>query len=94
MAGVLRDELGRVCAQEPRDERRPSRLAESGFTFAHPTWAEARQWEPEGVTEKIGAALGMDDRRVQGDLQRFKELIERRGAESGAWRGEVGNPSD
>jgi uncharacterized membrane protein len=51
-------------------------------------------WEPEGVTEKIGTALGMDDRRVQGDLQRFKELIEKRGSESGAWRGEVENPSD
>ena len=49
-------------------------------------------WEPEGVTEKIGAALGMDDRRVQGDLQRFKELIEKQGTESGAWRGEVENP--
>jgi uncharacterized membrane protein len=51
-------------------------------------------WEPEGVTEQIGATLGMDSRRVQGDLQRFKELIERRGSESGAWRGEVDNPGD
>ncbi len=49
-------------------------------------------WEPEGVTEKIGATLGMDDRRVQGDLKRFKELIEARGSETGAWRGEVENP--
>ena len=31
-------------------------------------------WEPEGVKEKLGATLGMDNRRVQGDLQRFKEL--------------------
>jgi uncharacterized membrane protein len=49
-------------------------------------------WEPEGVTEQIGSTLGMDSRRVQGDLQRFKELIERRGAETGAWRGEVDRP--
>src|SRR5215211_3745457 len=33
-------------------------------------------WEPEGVTEQIGSTLGMDDRRVKGDLKRFKELIE------------------
>jgi uncharacterized membrane protein len=46
-------------------------------------------WEPEGVTERIGSMLGMDDRRVQGDLKRFKELIESRGFETGAWRGEV-----
>ena len=44
---------------------------------------------PEGVKEKVGAALGAPDRRVQGDLERFKELIESRGVESGAWRGEV-----
>jgi hypothetical protein len=41
------------------------------------------------VLEKVGSALGSDDRRVKGDLQRFKEFIESRGAETGAWRGEV-----
>jgi uncharacterized membrane protein len=46
-------------------------------------------WDPEGVTEELGSALGVDSRRVKSDLERFKELLERRGAESGAWRGEV-----
>ena len=46
-------------------------------------------WETEGMTEALGAALGADDRRVRGDLDRFKELIESRGQESGAFRGEV-----
>jgi len=46
-------------------------------------------WEPEGMLETLGAALGSDDRRVKSDLERFKEMIERRGRESGAWRGEV-----
>ena len=46
-------------------------------------------WEPDGVMEKAGSALGFDSRRVQGDLERFKELIEARGQETGAWRGEV-----
>ncbi len=49
-------------------------------------------WEPEDVKEKLCPTLGMDNRRVQGDLQRFKELIESRGSESGSWRGEVENP--
>ncbi len=39
--------------------------------------------------EAVGSAAGLDQRRVRGDLERFKELIESRGAESGAWRGEV-----
>ncbi len=46
-------------------------------------------WQPEGMVEKAGAAAGADDRRVSGDLERFKELIESRGRESGAWRGTV-----
>jgi uncharacterized membrane protein len=46
-------------------------------------------WEPDGVLETLGSAVGSDSRRVQGDLERFKELVEARGAESGAWRGEV-----
>lgn len=50
-------------------------------------------WAPEGVKEKIGAALGADDSRVKGDLERFKEFIESRGQETGAWRGEVGRES-
>jgi uncharacterized membrane protein len=46
-------------------------------------------WESEGRVEALGAMLGRDDRAVKGDLERFKELIEKQGSESGAWRGEV-----
>ncbi len=46
-------------------------------------------WEPDGLLESLGASLGQDDRRVRGDLERFKDVVERRGAETGAWRGEV-----
>ncbi|HET8784236.1 MAG TPA: SRPBCC family protein [Candidatus Limnocylindrales bacterium] len=45
--------------------------------------------EPEGAVETAGAALGVLEGQVQGDLERFKEFIESRGTESGAWRGEV-----
>jgi uncharacterized membrane protein len=47
------------------------------------------EWEPEGVVEKAGAAVGLDERGVSEDLDRFKEFIEARGAETGAWRGRV-----
>jgi uncharacterized membrane protein len=46
-------------------------------------------WQPEGLVEKAGAALGVDDHRVKGDLKRFKSFIEQRGAETGEWRGDV-----
>ena len=48
-------------------------------------------WQPEGVAENVGTALGMDDRQVARDLERFKGLIEERGQETGAWRGSVNN---
>ena len=47
------------------------------------------EWEPEGVVEKAGAAVGFDERGVSEDLDRFKEFIEARGVETGAWRGRV-----
>jgi len=46
-------------------------------------------YQAEGPAEALGSAAGLDARRVRGDLERFKELIESRGVESGAWRGEV-----
>jgi uncharacterized membrane protein len=46
-------------------------------------------YEPEGMIEQVGDALGMVERRVKGDLERFKEFIESRGSETGAWRGEI-----
>ena len=45
--------------------------------------------ETEGMVEALGSALGSDSREVKKDLERFKEYIESRGAESGGWRGEV-----
>ena len=46
-------------------------------------------WEPDSAVQSVGDALGFDDRRVKGDLERFKEFIESRGQETGAWRGEI-----
>jgi uncharacterized membrane protein len=47
------------------------------------------EYEPEGLVEKAGDALGVVKSRVKGDLERFKTFIESRGQETGAWRGEV-----
>lgn len=46
-------------------------------------------YDPQGIVEKAGDALGFMDRRVEGDLKRFKTFIEERGTETGAWRGEI-----
>ena len=49
-------------------------------------------YDPEGFLENAGDALGMVSRRVTGDLERFKDFIEGRQAETGGWRGEIHNP--
>ena len=46
-------------------------------------------YESEGLMEQLGAKIGMDSRQVSEDLERFKQLIETPGPETGAWRGEV-----
>jgi uncharacterized membrane protein len=49
---------------------------------------------PEGIVEKIGSALGAADRRVKGDLERFKELVESSPGQPDGWRGEIKRPDE
>ena len=46
-------------------------------------------YDPEGIVENIGDLIGVVSSRISGDLQRFKNFIEARGIETGAWRGEI-----
>ena len=46
--------------------------------------------EGESTAENVaGDLLGVVKSQVRGDLERFKQLIENRDEETGAWRGEV-----
>ena len=47
------------------------------------------EYDPETFIEKAGDAVGIVSQRVMGDLERFKDFIESRGRETGAWRGEI-----
>ena len=46
-------------------------------------------YDPAGIVENVGDALGVVKLRVNGDLRRFKDFVESRGRETGAWRGEI-----
>jgi uncharacterized membrane protein len=50
------------------------------------------EFEHEGFKDKAADVLGIVSRRVKGDLEKFKEFIEERGRETGAWRGQVEQP--
>jgi uncharacterized membrane protein len=98
IAGVRR-EFDATVTEQKQDERIAWRAdngpAQAGVvTFhrlSHDTTRVHLQMElePEGAAERAGAAAGVIGRRVQGDLDHFKEFIESRGEQSGGWRGTV-----
>jgi len=47
------------------------------------------EYDPDGLKETVGSALGFDSHRVKGDLESFKDFIEGRAHETGAWRGNI-----
>jgi uncharacterized membrane protein len=88
----------KILSQEP--DRRISWESEDGkqnrgtvtFEEVGPTSTRVRlelTYLSEGVVEQLGSAVGLDRRRVRGDLQRFKEQIEEQGTASGSWRGKI-----
>jgi uncharacterized membrane protein len=101
IAGVEREFDAEITEQHP-DERVAWTSVEGKdhagvVTFHRLSEDETRvtvqlDWETEGLVEKIGAAVGADDRQIKADLKRFKDFIESRGTETGAYRGDVTPP--
>ena len=47
------------------------------------------EYQPETAVEKAGNAVGLVSAKVEKAVEKFKDLVEKRGAETGGWRGEV-----
>ena len=101
IAGVQREFDAEITEQHP-DERvawtTTNGTHQSGVvTFHRISDATTRvtlqlDHDPQGLVEVVGDALGIVQRRVKGDLAKFKSYIEARGHEDGAWRGDVDAP--
>ncbi|MFV2127599.1 SRPBCC family protein [Micromonospora sp. LOL_013] len=102
IAGVSREFDAKITEQIP-DERvawtATGGVKQAGvITFhrlddGHTRVTAQMELDPEGIAEQAGDKLGIVDRRVKGDMKRFKDFIEsRHGVETGAWRGEVPRP--
>ncbi len=98
VAGKTNQWDAKILEQHP--DRQISWISEDGKKTRGTVMFEARgvsktlirlsmSYQAESPAEAFGSAAGLDTWRVRGDLERFKELIESRGVESGAWRGEV-----
>jgi uncharacterized membrane protein len=98
VAGVKREFDARITEQIP-DERVAWTSTEGTrqagvVTFhrlddSHSRVTAQMEFEPDSTVEKAADKLGVVTHRVKGDLKRFKEFIESRGQETGAWRGQV-----
>ena len=69
-------------------------LANHGRVEFQPTERGTRvsvemEYDPDGMKESLGALVGLDGRQVEGDLERFRDLVEAREVPTGAWRGEI-----
>ena len=98
IGGVKREWEARILEQQP--DEKVAWAATEGATNAGAVYfsdaGEGRclvrlelEYEPEGLLEKAGDALNIVDRQARADLDKFKEFIESRDLETGAWRGDV-----
>jgi hypothetical protein len=98
IAGVNREWDAEIVDQEP--DSKVAWVATEGATNAGAVYFQSLglgrtlvrlnlEYEPEGVVEKAGDALNIVEKRAEGDLERFKDFIESRRHETGAWRGTV-----
>ncbi|HVV21544.1 MAG TPA: SRPBCC family protein, partial [Pseudonocardiaceae bacterium] len=98
MGGVRREFDATITEQRP-DERVAWRAdngpTQAGVVTFHRIDNETTrvhlqlELEPEGIAERAGAIAGVIGHSLQGDLERFKDFVEARGVQTGAWRGEV-----
>ncbi|WP_380164958.1 SRPBCC family protein [Jannaschia sp. R86511] len=98
IGGVTREFDAEVLVQRPdqgvswRSLDGPTHAGRVTFTPLDDDRTEvilAMDWEPEGLLEKAGDAIGLVEARAKKDLASFKQFIEERGSATGSWRGSV-----
>jgi uncharacterized membrane protein len=98
IAGVTREWTAEIVHQEPDQQVswRSTNGAKNDGTVAFASIGTDRtqvtlrlDFEPEGAVEKAGDMLRLVEAQAAVDLEKFKEFIEHRQAETGAWRGSV-----
>lgn len=98
IGGVKREWDAKILEQVP--DKKIAWAATSGATNAGavyfaPAGADrttvrlSLEYEPEGMVENVGDKLGIVATQAEADLKRFKTFIEKRGTETGGWRGAV-----
>jgi uncharacterized membrane protein len=98
IAGIERTWRSRIVKQEPdqaiewvstEGSRNSGRVTFEALGPSTTRVQLALDLEPQDLVEKVGQGLGLVARRAQEDLDRFRQFIEDRFSETGAWRGQI-----
>jgi uncharacterized membrane protein len=46
-------------------------------------------WEPSGLLEHLGSAIGVDNAAIKNQLKKYKDFVEEGNADGSGWRGDV-----
>jgi len=98
IAGVEREFDTEITEQHPEERvawRSVDGTTHAGVVTFHKIDADTTRvmlqldMTAEGLAENVGDKLGFVSRAAERDMKNFKEFIESRGVQTGAWRGEV-----
>ncbi|MBD0292564.1 MAG: SRPBCC family protein [Jiangellaceae bacterium] len=98
IAGVEREFDAEITEQHPEERiawRAIGEVRQAGVVTFHKIDDNTTRvmlqldMEPEGFVETVGEKAGFVARAVERDMENFKEFIESRGAQTGAWRGDI-----
>lgn len=98
VAGVERDYDAQILEQRPGEviawqsisgPRQAGRVRFAQLDPERTRVTLSLDFEPHGVTENVGEAVGAVGSSVADSLERFKEFIEDRGSARGGWRGQI-----
>ncbi|MFD8706705.1 SRPBCC family protein [Kitasatospora sp. NPDC059648] len=99
IAGVSREFDTEIVDQVPDDHvawrtvtgevKQTGMVSFQPLDAGHTRIVMSMDYQPEGLVEKAADMMNMLDRQVRGDLKRFKSFIEKRGSETGGYRGKL-----
>jgi uncharacterized membrane protein len=79
----------RICWVSVDGPRQAGEVRFQRLSDAHTRVLLQVDFEPEGAIERVGDTLGLVGRRIEGDLERFKRVVESEHSTDDGWPGQI-----